>query len=97
MAIFETKELQGALFKSKSKTADTHSDYNGNCKINGVEYWVNAWINKPKAGGETYMSLRFKEKDTPSTPKSTAASFDEDDIPFAPYGKCGAGISWRNI
>ena len=34
----------------------------------------------------------------PASPaKAGFADFDSDEIPFAPHGKCGAGVSWRAL
>jgi hypothetical protein len=54
-------ELKGALFKNKDKESDTHPDYNGSCEIDGVGYFMDAWINEAKDGSK-YMSVRFKAK-----------------------------------
>lgn len=85
---YETKELSGALFKNKRKEKDSHPDYTGTCVINGVEYWMSAWINTPKSNptGEKYMSMQFKVKeDKPQTAKPAPKSndnFGNSDVPF---------------
>jgi hypothetical protein len=57
-----SNELSGALFKNNDKREGRKDpDYNGSCEIDGVEYWINSWINQSKAG-VTYMSLKFKVK-----------------------------------
>ena len=76
---FEQKDNSGALFKNKKKEKPTHPDYQGSAKIDGVEFWVSGWLNKPKAGGDTYVSMTFKPKDDNDRP---ASSFEEfEDIP----------------
>lgn len=80
MAAFEQKELSGALFKNKKKEKPTHPDYQGSAKINGQEFWVSGWLNKPKAGGDTYVSMTFKSKEMEST--GSAAEFEDVDINF---------------
>lgn len=57
------KELQGSLFRNDRKETDSHPDYKGSIKINGIEYWCSGWINKPK-GKTPFMSLSFKAKET---------------------------------
>lgn len=83
---FETKELSGALFKNKRKERDTHPDYTGTCKIDGEEFWISAWLNKPKGNpnGETYMSLQFKVKEDRPQPARPAngSNFEDEDISF---------------
>ena len=79
-------ELRGALFKNKQKRPEKKdADYRGNATVGGVEYWLDAWINEPKGGGDKYMSIRFKAKDAqpnaaPAAPEPQA-DFD-DAIPF---------------
>jgi len=83
-------ELRGVLFKNKQKRPDKKdADYRGNATINGVEYWLDSWVNESK-GGVKYMSVNFMPKnDQPAAAKATpaaAALTDADvtdtDIPF---------------
>lgn len=59
---FEVKDLQGALFVNNDKQNEKHPDYRGQCKIDGVEYWVSGWKKKSQSGA-SYMSLAFQPKD----------------------------------
>ena len=59
---FETKELSGALFRNDRKESEQHPDYNGNAKINNIDYWLNGWIKQTKTGAK-YLSLSFKRKE----------------------------------
>ncbi len=89
---FEQRDLSGALFKNKRKTAPGHPEYTGQAKIEGVEYWVSAWLKETQSG-EKYMSLAYTRKDDPIN-TSVAAPYgndrksqkdfnnDDDDIPF---------------
>jgi uncharacterized protein (DUF736 family) len=75
-------DLRGALFKNKKKETDKHPDYQGNCEISGVEFWISAWLKKSK-DGETYMSLAFQGKEDKPAKKSSKKSRDDmDDVPF---------------
>ena len=47
---------KGVLFKNKKKETDNHPDYNGSINVDGIDYWLSAWINKDK-DGNSYMSL----------------------------------------
>ena len=49
----------GTLFKREDKKKDTWSDYNGKCTIDGVEYYMDAWIKRPE-GKKPFMSFSFK-------------------------------------
>lgn len=62
---FEQRDLQGSLFKNKRRTKSTHPEYTGQAKLDGVEYWVSAWI-KEKQDGEKYFSIAFTAKDDQS-------------------------------
>jgi hypothetical protein len=66
---FEQKDNSGALFKNERKEADTHADYNGTVRIDGHDYWINAWLKDGSKG--KFFSLAFKRKDgTASRPAS---------------------------
>jgi hypothetical protein len=85
---FETKELSGSLFKNNAKREGKQdADYTGRCKVGGVEFWINAWINTGK-GGVKYMGLKFREiaavSDSPPMDerKNPAEEPLNDEIPF---------------
>lgn len=81
---FKQKDNSGVLFKNDKKTTEKHPDYNGNCLIGGVDYFMAAWIKKSESG-RTYMSFSFTKKDKESTkPQKKDRDFDpiDDDIPF---------------
>ena len=81
----------GVLFKNDRKESDSHPDYKGSAEVDGVEYWLSAWV-KTGAKGK-FMSLAFTAKEQKPNPpsrepvKQTRAQqratdpFD-DDIPF---------------
>ncbi len=60
----EKRANSGILFKNDRKQQDTHADYQGTCTINGVEYYMNAWL-KDGARGK-FMSFSFKPKKLPA-------------------------------
>lgn len=55
-------ELRGVLFKNEDKQSDSHPDYKGSATVEGVDYFLDAWINTSDSGRK-YMSLRMKAKD----------------------------------
>jgi hypothetical protein len=59
---FELRENEGSLWKNDRREKDTHANARGQCKINGVIYYVNAWTNTTKDGTK-YQSLKFKPRD----------------------------------
>ena len=87
---FEPKDLSGSLFRNGKKEKETHPDYNGNCRIDGHDYWISGWL-KSKQDGEKFFSLAFKRKDgtaaRPETLKAVAFKAQAptdfgDDVPF---------------
>ncbi len=54
--------MRGVLFKNKDKASDKHPDYKGHCEIDGKQFWMDAWIKTPKAGGDKFMSVSLKPK-----------------------------------
>jgi len=84
---YESKD-EGVLFKNDRKQSPSHPDYSGSwTDADGVEYWLNAWINE-SAGGKKYIKLKLgsakDEKKAPSNPAAKpAVEIDEsDDLPF---------------
>jgi uncharacterized protein (DUF736 family) len=76
---YEQKDDSGSLFKNDRKDKDTHADYRGSVLIGGDEFWLDAWINKDRNGGN-YMSLKFKLKDATKVAdnRPQPAAFDDD-------------------
>lgn len=85
-------ELRGILFRNERKRTASFPDWSGNCEIDGIAYFIDAWDHHGK-NDAPFLSLRFKKKMTqqnlereampqqrpqPSQPK---ADFD-DEIPF---------------
>jgi uncharacterized protein (DUF736 family) len=58
----EQRNYDGALFKNDRKTADNHPDYTGSAVIDGVEYWVSAWVKTSQAGTK-FFSMAYKPKE----------------------------------
>jgi hypothetical protein len=83
---------RGVLFKNDRKEKETHADYRGNINVDGVEFWLDAWIKESQKDGKKFMSLSIKPKQpkvaaptqpelSPSKKAERAADFD-DPIPF---------------
>ena len=89
---------RGVLFKNDRKDSEKHPDYKGNVNVNGVEFWLSAWIKESAKG--KFMSLSIQPKDAqpqqsisqrampkkPDPLSSGRLPRDDmnDDIPFAP-------------
>lgn len=79
---------RGVLFKNDDKRDDKDPAYRGSINIDGKEFWLDAWLQKAKKDGKTFMSLRVKPKmarehagGSANPPARTQDDFD-DKIPF---------------
>lgn len=75
----EKRDNSGILFKNDRKEKDTHSDYQGECIIDGKPYFMNAWIKDGKKG--KFMSFAFKPKQARQQQEHEARK-DDDHLPF---------------
>lgn len=83
----------GMMMRNDSRETEKHPEFRGSINIEGVDYWLSAWINEGKPGskieGRKYFSLKVSPKNPPPStkrapgldPKIEADDF-EDDIPF---------------
>lgn len=84
--------LSGVLFKNDKDGNEKRPDYKGSAEIEGVQYWVSAWIRDGAKG--KFMSMKYEAKEKQQSQQSQAPkpapapNFDslDDDIPFAPIG-----------
>jgi len=58
----QQRDNNGVLFKNDQKQGDNHPDYKGSAMVDGVDYWLSAWINISKNGNK-YMSLKLNPKE----------------------------------
>ena len=66
----ENSPGRGALFRSREKTLDWHSDFFGyltqlecpHCGKNSPEVHVSGYLNTSKDGGKQYIGLKLKVK-----------------------------------
>lgn len=90
MSKYEQRDNTGSLFKNEKKEKDTHPDYRGECLVDGVAMYMDAWI-KTADSGRKWMSFSFKRKGAKPEPPPRArddaararktSDFD-DDAPF---------------
>jgi len=79
----------GILSRNERKTDDKHADFTGSVNVEGVEYFLDAYVRERKDGSGKFFSLRLKRKDkqpqaggaTGGAKKAADADVD-DDIPF---------------
>lgn len=80
----------GMLKRNPNRETEKHPEFTGSINIEGVEYWLAAWVNTAKEGskiaGQKYFHLKVSPKDAPPKAKkpAEAPSYDDldDDIPF---------------
>ena len=87
---------RGVLFKNDRKTKDTQPSHTGSLNVDGVEFFLDAWV-KESQNGSKFFSVSVKRKDKQSGPQSPApaprapapaprasSGFEDmsDDIPF---------------
>lgn len=64
---FEQRDNSGVLFKNDRREKDTHPNYKGNARVDGVDYFFDVWVKTDKNGNK-YMSASFKRKEKQSAP-----------------------------
>jgi hypothetical protein len=82
---YEQRNNSGTLGRNKNKTEDRHPDHKGSAIIDGVEYWVSAWVKQNGTTGEKFFSLSYQKKEeAPKQQPQRATQIDliDDDIPF---------------
>jgi len=87
---YENKPDTGVLFKNRNKKTENHPDYTGTWYAEGEngevdEYWLSAWINTPKSGGDKFMKLALgelkpKQEQAPAGNMSDGST--DEDVPF---------------
>lgn len=81
--------MSGIIKRNPNPSSEKSPPYRGFCEIDGVEYWISAWVNTKEDTGESYFKLRFTEKEQQQAPQRQpqrrqqvgGPPFD-DDIPF---------------
>ena len=75
--------LSGVLFKNDKDGNEKRPDYKGSAEIDGVHFWISAWIREGAKG--KFMSMKYERKEGQPTAAKTApapAVFDDSDAPF---------------
>lgn len=62
----------GALFVNDRKSSPNQPDYRGNADIEGVDYWVSAWVKSTGKGN--ILSLAFTPKSATGAPPRSQAN-----------------------
>jgi hypothetical protein len=80
----------GILAANTRRECDNQPTHTGSINVDGVEYWLSAWVKEGKPGskldGKKYFSLSLTKKDAPAAQNTRSApksyDFDSEDIPF---------------
>ena len=59
----------GTLFRNEDKDAEhpNWADYQGSAEVDGVQYWLSAWVKEVTKGdnkGKKFFSLSFRKKES---------------------------------
>lgn len=81
---YEQKELSGALFRNDKGDNPKRPDYKGSATIDGVCYWMDAWVKDGSNGKFLSVAFKVKESKPESAPETneTNAADKDDDLPF---------------
>jgi hypothetical protein len=77
---YEKRNNSGTLNRNDRKLKPNHPDHRGQCIIDGVEYWIGAWI-KEGANGK-FFSLSFQRKEDSTYVREADANVIDEDVPF---------------
>jgi hypothetical protein len=91
VSTYEKRDNSGVLFKNDRKEKDSHPDYTGNATIDGVDYWLSAWLKEGAKG--KFFSFSFKRKEgnpvaglrdelRANSPQASARKTPVNDDPF---------------
>jgi len=79
---YEARDNTGNLFRNEKKGNNEKApDYKGEAMINGVSYWVSAWIKTSQKTGQKFMSLSYEPKESQGG-GGFASKKSDDGVPF---------------
>ena len=83
---------RGVLFKNDRQTKETQPGYTGSLNVDGVEYFLDAWLKEGQKGKFFSVSVKRKDKQAAAPARAPApapalrpsSGFDDmdSDIPF---------------
>lgn len=80
----------GMMMRNRNRETEKHPEFTGSINVDGVDYWLSAWVNTGKEGskiaGQKYFSLKITLKEAkPGSKRPAPVQTDDDlddDIPF---------------
>ena len=80
----EVRDNSGVLFKADNRANEKAPHYKGSIVVNGVDYWISAWIKEGKSG--KFMGLAVSPKETQAQPvKQASKRVDDLDDGLVPF------------
>jgi hypothetical protein len=80
------------LFPNRNRQTDRHPTHTGTLNVDGVEYFMDAWVNESKKDGTKFQAGKIKRKDKqqsggqqrqdPQAPLQGGGDDLDDSIPF---------------
>lgn len=80
MANFDNTNT-GAIWGNKDRKTDKHPTHTGSINVEGVEYWVSAWVGD-KSKNQPSLSLKIQKKESKQSKPAAAPAAIDSDLPF---------------
>jgi hypothetical protein len=68
---------RGALFRNDGRKNDRQPEFTGSLNVNGVDYWLSAWVKVGKKG--KFFSMAIKPKEEQSISERAQATIRKPD------------------
>ncbi len=66
---------RGTLFKNtRQRDGKKDPEYAGSINVEGVEYWLDAWLNTAKKDGKKFFGLKVRPKNPDQAPPQQQSS-----------------------
>ena len=84
------RDNAGTLSRNRKRENDRQPEFRGSCLIDGVAYWISAWVKEGDDG--RFFSLAFTRKEQQSRAPAGVSGpgqghrrgVPDDEMPFAP-------------
>lgn len=70
----------GALFRNERRKNDRQPEFTGSINVEGVEYWMSAWVKEAKSSGKKFFSIALTAKD--ENARAATTNTIDDEAPF---------------
>lgn len=76
------KDNEVTLWVNARKQSDRHPDFTGSARVEGVDYYADAWKQQQRHDRSPVLRIRLKPKNAPATGAPYGKTPEDDDIPF---------------